>query len=83
MDDKEFLNYCAKVAKSPRCGITTSQIARLLRLAGRNKEADAWDNKRETIVCGRQEAIVELVESAQRIFQAQKESESVITTRSF
>lgn len=43
MSDEEFLNYCRTHCQSPRTAFVPAQIARLLRLAGREETAKEWD----------------------------------------
>jgi hypothetical protein len=50
MTDKEFLDYCDSMTRTQRCGLVPSNIARLLRLAGNEARARAWDAEPNRIV---------------------------------
>jgi hypothetical protein len=52
MTDAEFLDYCDGMTETSRCGFVPKNIARLLRLAGHEKEAALWDNEPLRIVDG-------------------------------
>ena len=65
MTDREFLDYCEAHAETPRCGFTPAQVARLVRLAGRNVDVVAyWEAQSPGAVNMRRESIEEAVRDA-------------------
>lgn len=64
MTDEEFLDYCESMTETPRCGFVPSNIARLLRLAGRGEWAALWDKEGIRIVDGIHDEIRKYVKEA-------------------
>ena len=57
MTDSEFLDYCAAMTETERCGFTPTNIARLLRLAGHVDAAKRWEREPPGVVSNCHEAI--------------------------
>lgn len=71
MNDKEFLDYCESMTGTPRCGLVTSHIARLLRLAGYEEIAKKWSLEKNYIVDHRHDEVRELVAEARERMKTQ------------
>jgi len=66
MNDEEFLNYCEAHSKTPRCGFTAENLARLWRIAGREDFALTWDRAQRRVYDCTEDAIMKIVDLGRR-----------------
>lgn len=61
MTDKEFILYCKTHCNTPRAAFVPAQIARLLRLAGREETAKEWDALDNFIIDNYRTKVLQLI----------------------
>lgn len=66
MEDAEFINYCRSHSETERAGFVPENIERILRLAGRDNQADKWRGMGHQIVSVPADVMHPVCDEAQR-----------------
>ena len=66
MTDAEFLDYCEAMTRTERCGFVPGNIVRLLRLAGEDERAKAWEGAAPVIIGGCHDTVTKFVALARK-----------------